>query len=268
MHYFYLDMDGKPERLIHSLSKMNCYRDFFWDGRSDDGSYVKEGSYILRITAEDASETRVLEQEVKVTVQQEPKETEVPTESEMPKETEAPTESEVPKETEVPAEKVSIIVNKKTLKNLVIGKKEKVQLQAVILPVNVSDKKVTYTSSDSKVAVVDANGTVKGKRTGTAVITVKTANGIESSVKVTVKKAPKKITLNAAKKTLKKGKQFRIKVKLPKKKASFRKIFTSSNKKIASVNEKGKVTALKKGRAVITVKLYNGKKARLKITVR
>lgn len=42
----------------------------------------------------------------------------------------------------------------------------------------------------------------------------------------------------------------------------------SSNKKIATVDKKGKVTALKKGKVVITVKTDNGRKAICKITVK
>jgi uncharacterized protein YjdB len=43
--------------------------------------------------------------------------------------------------------------------------------------------------------------------------------------------------------------------------------FTSSNKKIATVNSKGKITAKKKGTAYITVKT-NGIKLKCKITVK
>ena len=67
---------------------------------------------------------------------------------------------------------------------------------------------------------------------------------------------------------MKKGKTFQIKVKLPKKTASNKITYTSSKKKIASVSSKGKIKALKKGKAVITVKTFNGKKAKITITVK
>ena len=44
--------------------------------------------------------------------------------------------------------------------------------------------------------------------------------------------------------------------------------WTSSNKKVASVDKNGKVKALKKGTATITVKTTSGKKATCKITVK
>ena len=44
--------------------------------------------------------------------------------------------------------------------------------------------------------------------------------------------------------------------------------WTSSDKKVATVNSKGVVKALKAGKATITVKTANGKKATCKVTVR
>lgn len=58
-----------------------------------------------------------------------------------------------------------------------------------------------YKSSNSKVASVNKRGQVKGKKVGSAVITVRHGNK-SSKVKITVKKAPKKITLATTKLTL------------------------------------------------------------------
>ena len=44
--------------------------------------------------------------------------------------------------------------------------------------------------------------------------------------------------------------------------------YKSSKKSVASVSSSGKITAKKKGKAVITVKTYNGKKAKLTVTVK
>ena len=68
--------------------------------------------------------------------------------------------------------------------------------------------------------------------------------------------------------TLKKGKTLRLRVKLPSGSAAFGIRYNSSRKKIATVDAKGNVKAIRKGSTVITVKLYNGKKARLKLTVK
>ena len=60
----------------------------------------------------------------------------------------------------------------------------------------------------------------------------------------------------------------KIKVALPKNTASYKISFKSSNKKIVKVDSKGKVKALKKGKAKITVKTFNGKKKTIKVTVK
>ncbi len=74
--------------------------------------------------------------------------------------------------------------------------------------------------------------------------------------------------LSATKKTLKKGKSFKLKVKCNS--SFFRAVekWSSSNKKVAKVNQKGKVTALKEGKATITARLRYGKKLKCKITVK
>jgi uncharacterized protein YjdB len=118
--------------------------------------------------------------------------------------------------------------------------------------------KTTYKSSNTKVAKVNAKGVVTAVKKGNAKITV-TNNGIKKIFKVTVKN-PK---LNATKKTLKVKKSFTLKITGKIGKATF----TSSNKKVATVNSKGKITAKKKGTTYITVKT-NGIKLKCKVTVK
>jgi len=148
-----------------------------------------------------------------------------------------------------------------------LGVKEKYQLEPIAVPAN-AETTYTYATSNKKVATVDAKGKITAKKTGKANITVTSANGKKVVIKVTVKKAPNKITVTTKSKTLKKGKSFKIKYKLPKNTASNAITFKSSNKKVATVDAKGKVKALKKGKATITVQTFNKKKAKIKITVK
>ena len=60
-------------------------------------------------------------------------------------------------------------------------KGETVQLTATVTPDNAANKKVTWTSSDSKVATVDENGLVTAVANGTAIITVTTEDGGETA---------------------------------------------------------------------------------------
>ena len=161
-------------------------------------------------------------------------------------------------------EAAKVKLSEKTLR---MGVKEKVQLKATVSPQGASQK-VTWKSSKKSVAAVSKNGKLTAKRPGTAKITVTTENGKKATCKVVVKKAPKKLTAKVTNKTLKKGKSFQVKVNLPKNTASYKIRYTSSKKSVASVNANGKVTAKKRGRAVITAKTYNGKKTKIVVRVK
>ncbi len=103
----------------------------------------------------------------------------------------------------------SIKLNKS---KVLVGVKDEYTLKATIKPANASEQKVTWKSRNERIATVTKKGVIKGKKKGTVTITAK-AGGKTASCKVTVKDAPRKITLNATSKTLKKGKSFQIKVK-------------------------------------------------------
>ncbi len=149
-----------------------------------------------------------------------------------------------------------------------MGVREKVQLSATVSPAGAS-RKVTWKSSKKSVVSVSKNGKLTAKKAGKALITAITENGKTAQCQVTVKKAPKKIIPKVKTKTLKRGKTFQIKTSLlSKNAASYKLRFTSSKKAVASVSANGKVKARKKGRAVITVRTYNGKKAKIQIRVK
>lgn len=60
-------------------------------------------------------------------------------------------------------------------------------LTATISPSNVTDKSVTWKSSDEKIVIIDSEGEISALGIGEATITAKTSNGKEANVKVTVK---------------------------------------------------------------------------------
>lgn len=123
-----------------------------------------------------------------------------------------------------------------------------------------------WTSSDKKVAKVK-DGQVTAVAPGKATITVKTKNGKTASCTVVVKAAPKSVKLSKGSLMLKKGKSYQLKVVLTPAEAYTTYTWTSSNKKVATVGPTGKVKAVSKGTATITVKTANGKKATCKVTV-
>lgn len=121
--------------------------------------------------------------------------------------------------------------------------------------------KVTFKSSNKKVATVNSKGVITGKKAGKTVITVKVGK-YTKKLTVKVKKPSFKLVKSSVK--LKKGKKTTIRVKAaPVSKVTYK----TSNKKVATVNSKGVVTAKKKGTAKITVKC-NGITRTFKVTVK
>ena len=148
-----------------------------------------------------------------------------------------------------------------------LGVKEKLTLKVSLVPAEATTT-LKWKSSNSKVAAVTKKGVVVGKKVGTAVITVTAANGYSAEATITVKAAPDSVTLSkSGTVTLKRGKTLKLKATLPKKTAPAL-TWKSSKPKIASVDQKGVVRALKKGTAVITVKTFNGKTAKVTIRVK
>lgn len=157
-----------------------------------------------------------------------------------------------------------ITVNKDKLE---MGVGEKFQLKASVVSEDDVEDELNFFTYDYNKLTVTKRGKVTAQNTGRASVIVEASNGFVKVVWVTVKNAPKKVTLNAKTKRLKKGKTFQIKATVPKKSANNTFTYTSSRKSIAKVTKKGKVKARKKGRTVITVKTYNGKKAKMTIVV-
>ena len=154
-----------------------------------------------------------------------------------------------------------------------IGLKETYQIKPV-LSTGSTDRyaKITVKSSNTKIAAVKKtlSGKLKitGKKKGKAKITVVTPSGAKAVLKVTVKKAPTAILAKQASYTVKKGKSKQIGYVLSKGSASGKVTFKSSSKRIAAVDENGKITGKKKGKAKITLRTYNGKKTAVTVVVK
>lgn len=158
---------------------------------------------------------------------------------------------------------------------LAVQKGKTVNIKATVKPKNASNKKLKYKTSNKKIATVNSKGKVKGIKNGTVTITVTAADGSKkkATCKVGVYTAKiKKATVSPSKKTLNVGQTVTLKTKIksPSKGAVNLFTWTSSNKKVASVDANGKVKALKAGTATITGTAADGskKKVTCKITVK
>lgn len=156
-----------------------------------------------------------------------------------------------------------------TTKSLTLAKGatyKKLASSIAVTPVT-SKEKVTYSSSNKKVATVSSKGVIKAKKAGTTKITVKSGKKkIVVTVKVTGVKTTNLSGVPAAK-SVSKGKSFKIKAIATPKNTDEKITFKSSNKKVATVTSKGVVKGLKKGTATITVQ-SGSRKMTCKVTVK
>ena len=131
---------------------------------------------------------------------------------------------------------------------------------------------VKWKSSNTKVAAVK-NGKVKVKKAGKAVVTATALNGKKVSVTLSAAKAAVKVTKVqvTGSKTMKKGNAQILNLAVVPASADNTKVsWNSSNPKVVTADRRGKVTAKKKGTAVITATAKDGskKKGSIKITVK
>lgn len=125
---------------------------------------------------------------------------------------------------------------------------------------------ITYTSSNKKVVTVNKQtGEVKAKKVGSAKITAK-AGKKKVVCKITVKKAPKSVTVTPKSLTMAFDTIRKLTVKLPKKTASLL-TYTSSNPAVVAVDNTGHVYGMGVGTATVTVSTFNNKTATCEVTV-
>ena len=229
--------------LLNAEAKGSALQSITWDGTGADGAKVPAGDYYFLIEASiDGRSEEIISE--KMTVSRAP----LPPPAIKP---------------------VSVLakVGSKAVKNITIGKREKISFTPVVLPANAGNKTITYQSGNPRVATVSAKGQVVGKAAGKTKIILTTVNGKKATIGITVKAAPGKVSFSTDKKTMKKGKSYKAKLLFPRKTASYQLKYTSSNRKVATIDANGKIKALKKGKTIITVKTFNGKRAKMRIVV-
>ena len=132
--------------------------------------------------------------------------------------------------------------------------------------------RVNWSSSDSsKVSMPDGEreSLVHAWGKGTVTITADIGGGVTAKVKVkVVAPKPTKVTLDKSGTVkLTAGETLSLKAALTPEDAESKLTWKSSKKQVATVDQNGKVKALKKGNAIITVKTANKKSASVKLVV-
>ena len=167
---------------------------------------------------------------------------------------------------------VSITLNENSI-NLNPGMQ--FELVAMINPDDASNKELEWKSADESVAIVDQNGVVTGVDAGAdgrqTVITVTSKDsGVSASCVVRVTKDVVGVELDCNYKRIEAGREFQLTAVITPADATNKNvIWTSSDEKVATVDATGKVKAVSKGEAIITVTTeQNGYTATCKVVVR
>ena len=136
---------------------------------------------------------------------------------------------------------------------LLIGQTDK--LTATVSPENVTDKNITWTSDNERIAIVSQDETVTAVAVGIANITAKCGD-VSATCKVTVNPVTAAtITLNLSEMTLLIGQSDKLTATVSPENVTDKTItWTSDNEQIATVSEDGTVTAVAVGVANITAK--------------
>ena len=159
----------------------------------------------------------------------------------------------------IPVETISL-----NLTSAALLEEEVITLVATVTPDDATDKIVTWNSSNTAVATVDANGKVTAVAAGTATITA-TAGDKTATCEVTV--AELVVSLNRASAALVEGESVTLVATVTPDFVKDKTVtWNSSNTAVATVDASGKVTAVGIGTATITATVGD-KKATCEITV-
>jgi uncharacterized protein YjdB len=136
-----------------------------------------------------------------------------------------------------------------------------------------TDSVKSWTSSNKAIVTVTAQGKIMAKKVGTATVTVLMKSGAKASCKIKVQKAAVKLTsisTNKSKVTMKltgSTKNFQIATAKNPVTITNKITYSSSNKKVVTVSQTGKLTAKKAGSATITLKCA-GKTKKISVVVK
>lgn len=153
--------------------------------------------------------------------------------------------------------------------SLHIIKNQTVNVKATIAPLNAANKTVRWKSSNTKAAKVDSNGNIKGIANGSATITATAQDNSKVYKRVTVKVSTKTVKINKSSLTVTTGKTGQLTATVsPADSTNKGVVWSTSNKKIATVSSKGKVTGKSKGTATITATVKGAKAVKIKVSVK
>ena len=145
------------------------------------------------------------------------------------------------------------------------------KLRASVRPNNASIKKLKWTSSNKKIATVSGSGKVTGMSPGDVTITAKATDGSGKKatclVKVLEEVPTSSVVVAQTELTMKKGDSTTISYSVLPNNHSDKLTFASDNRRVATVNSKGKIKAVGTGTATITILAGSGVTSTLTVNV-
>ena len=136
--------------------------------------------------------------------------------------------------------------------DIILGVGARVPLKLTFLPLDCTDRVRRWVSSDASVLAVDDRGVLDARSEGTAFISVLTEDGLTTAMEVRVEAAPRDIQLDPSQATLERGDTLEMQLMFlnadgTADRSDHLVTWKSSDESVASVDQKGVVTALRSG---------------------
>ena len=136
-----------------------------------------------------------------------------------------------------------------------VGVGKKLKLEATVSGEQATNKNVTWKSSNKKIAKVDEKGVVRGVKVGTCriIVTAADESGVYAECELTVINATESIEIDPSMTYVEivVGESKTIKFEETPVEATYKPVWTSSDEKIAIVNQKGTITGIKAGSTTV-----------------
>ena len=160
---------------------------------------------------------------------------------------------------------VKNLVKNKTYNKMVIALDKKNKTKKLSRTSKVKATYLKLSSSRKKVATVSKAGVLKGKKVGTAKITIKGKKGLAKGAKQIItlyvaKMSVETVALDKTSVILKPTETVKLTTTVTPKNAANVVVFTSSDEDVATVDQKGNIKAVEEGKAEITATTVDGNK--------
>lgn len=154
--------------------------------------------------------------------------------------------------------------------DLTLARGAKAKVTVTVTPADAYNTRVSWSSSNKKVATVSAKGVITARSVGSATVTCRSTDGSElfAVCEVTVTEPVTDIILNKTSASVRVGKSVTLKPTVVPSGAARKVTWSVDRPEIASVSKSGKVRGLKKGTCVVTCESTDGTGVKVSCKIR